>query len=312
MDHPTTETSAALAACLDALGHRPAAIEDVWLDQAGMRLHLDFHRATDARAVLVFHPGSGSYARCYAELGRRLAAVGVHVLGIDRPGHGFSDGPRGDCTIDQALEVTATVLDHAHRRFGLPVVLMGSSLGGLITGFAVMAGLRADLAIAHNFLIPGRLVSLRLRGRFIERFRRKPYPLRKLVHGFTALSRHDGMRNYLAAEADPQAAWALSPHSVASLFRHNPRPVAPQPCPLALISGSADPAIPAWASRLFLRWSGLRDTQVLTLPGAGHMLFHDDLERTMPLVERLIDGLSARTAVPSLPLRLGVRQNAVR
>jgi alpha-beta hydrolase superfamily lysophospholipase len=86
------------------------------------------------------------------------------MLGIDRPGHGYSEGPRGDCTIEEALEVTRVVLALARARFGLPVVLMGSSLGGLITGFAVMAGLQPELAIAHNFLIPGRPSERRTSG----------------------------------------------------------------------------------------------------------------------------------------------------
>lgn len=292
--NPTpTATPAPLLACLHGLGHDDTGIEDVWFDHRGLRLHLDLHRAAQPHAVVVFQPGSGAYARAYAGLARRLAANGCHVLGIDRPGHGFSEGARGDCTIDEALAVTDEVVTYARERFGLPIVLLGSSLGGLLTGFAAMAGVRADLAIAHNFLIPGRLVSLRLRGRFIERFRRDPYPLHKLVHGFTGLSRVPAMRDYLQARTDPLAAWTLTPRSVASLFRHNPRPQVGA-CPLVVISGDADPAIPGWASRLFLRWSGLEHTRYVALPGAGHMLFHDELDRTMPLLDRLMaEGLRA-------------------
>lgn len=299
-----TPTSPELAAVLRALGHDDAAVEDRWIDHDGLRLHLDLHRAEAPRAVVVFHPGSGSYARFYCGLGRRLAARGLHWIGIDRPGHGWSAGPRGDGSIGQALAITARVIADARSDFGLPVVLMGSSLGGLIAGFAVIAGQRPDFAIAHNFLIPGRLASMRLRAWAIERWRRRAYPLRELVHGFANLSRVPALRTYLAAEADPQAAWSLTPRLVASLFRHDPpRPAAPT-APLVVISGSADGAIPAWASRAFLRWSGLRDARFEGLPGAGHLLFHDHLDEATGLVVRLIDErLGGPDAAPGLTRR---------
>lgn len=288
---PRTTTSPELAAVLAAFGHDDSAIEDVWLDHDGVRLHLDFHRARNPHAVVVFQPGSGSYARFYCGLGQRLAGAGLHMLGIDRPGHGWSDGARGDGSIEQGLAVGSQVTSYARQRFGLPVVLMGSSLGGLLVGFALLAGQRPELAIAHNFLLPGRLVSMRWRARLITRWRRRPYPLHELVHGLNRLSREPALQAYLTARADPQAAWALSPQLVASLFAHNPPRLAadarPSP-PMVLLTGSADPAIPAWGSRLFTRWAGLHGGPLLTVPGAGHLLFHDDHDATWPLLAPLL------------------------
>ena len=183
-----------------------AAIEDIWLDHHGMRLHLDLYRAAAPRAVVVFLPGAGSYARFYCALGAQLAKAGYHLLGIDRPGHGYSDGIRGDCTIDQALDVTAAAVDYAREQFKLPVVLLGSSMGGLLTGFALLAGIRVDLAIAHNFLMPGRLISMRARAWYIDRYRSRPYALAELVHGFKDISTDTALRTYLAAQTDPYAA----------------------------------------------------------------------------------------------------------
>lgn len=283
-----TPTSPQLAALLLALGHDDRAVEDLWLEHQGLRLHCDLQRSVDPRAAVVFHPGSGSYARFYCGLGQRLAARGLHWIGIDRPGHGWSDGPRGDGSIEQSLALTERVIAHARESFGLPVVLMGSSLGGLLVGFAVIAGQRPDFAIAHNFLIPGRLASMRLRAWAIERWRRQPCPLHELVHGFGRLSRESAVQAYLDAADDPQAAWSLTPRLVASLFRRDPpRPTAAT-APLVVISGDADRAIPAWASKWFLRWSGLHDARYVALPGAGHLLFHDHLDAAVDLVVGLI------------------------
>lgn len=264
-----------------------AAIEDVWLVHDGARVHLEHHHAERPKATVVFQPGSGAHARLYFVLGGLLARHGYELLAIDRPGHGRSDGVRGHCTVEQALAVTAAALAHA-RRARRPVVLMGSSLGGLLTVFAVLTGLAPDVAIAHNFVYPGKLLSLRLRAAWIARRRTRPYTLAELVHGFERLSADPAVRSYLRSRADPDVAWELTAESVASLFAF--RAPAPARAPETLVlTGGKDTAIPAWATRLFTWWSGLPRYEVVTLPRAGHLLFHDHVDATVPLVTRWLD-----------------------
>jgi pimeloyl-ACP methyl ester carboxylesterase len=126
-------------------------IEDVWIDHADVRIHLDCHRCADAKATVVFQPGSGSFGRFYFLLGGLLARRGYQMLAIDRPGHGLSEGARGDCTVEEAIAVASSAIDYARGRLGRPVVSMGSSLGGLLTIFGLLEGLEPDLAVAHNF-----------------------------------------------------------------------------------------------------------------------------------------------------------------
>jgi pimeloyl-ACP methyl ester carboxylesterase len=170
---------------------------------------------------------------------------------------------------------------------------MGSSMGGLLTVFALLRGLRPDLAVAHNFVYPGKLASFRLRARWIRRYRRKPYALTKLVHNFEKLSRDPAVIAYLTTRIDPDAAWELSARSVASMFGFNVK--APATCaPLLVISGAEDRAIPAWATRFFIWWSGLPGYDFAVIPGAGHLLFHDHLDVSVPLVRDWIDLRLAR------------------
>jgi alpha-beta hydrolase superfamily lysophospholipase len=271
-------------------------IENVWLDHAGLRIHLDLHRSTDARATIVFHPGSGAHARVYFLLGALLARRGYHFLAIDRPGHGLSEGARGDCTVDEGIAVTASAMDYARAQFALPVVLMGSSMGGLLTIFALLRGLRPDLAVAHNFVYPAKLLSMRLRARWIDRRRTRPYPLAELVHGFEALSDDPSVADYLRTRSDPGGAWELSARSVASLFRFSAS--APEVAADTLVvTGDRDKTIPAWATRFFVWWSGLPRYDLRILPGAGHLLFHDHLDVSVPLVAAWLDErLGARAA----------------
>lgn len=59
--------------------------------------------------------------------------------------------------------------------------------------------------------------------------------------------------------------------------------------PLLLLAGAMDRAIPAWATRFFAWWSGLRDYHFQVLPGCGHLLFHDHLDVSVPLVSDWLD-----------------------
>lgn len=263
-------------------------IEDVWLEHAGLRIHVDLHRSDSARATIVFQPGSGAHARVYFLLGGLLARRGYHVLAIDRPGHGLSEGARGDCTVEEAIAVSGSVMDYARARFALPVVLMGSSMGGLLTIFALMKGLRPDLAVAHNFVYPGKLFSMRMRAAWIDRRRTRPYPLTELVRGFEKLSDDPSVADYLRSRSDPGGAWELSARSVASLFRFS-TPAPEDAAETLVVSGASDKAIPAWATRFFLWWSGLPRYELQMLPGAGHLLFHDHLDVSLPLVAAWLD-----------------------
>ena len=263
-------------------------IENVWVEALGLQAHFDLHRSEDPKATVVFQPGSGAHARLYFLLGGLLARRGYHVLLIDRPGHGLSEGARGDCTVEEAIAVAAAAIDYAHSSWALPVVLMGSSMGGLLTVFGLLQGLQPDLAVAHNFVYPGKLLSMRVRARWVARYRTKPYPLVKLVHNFEQLSPDPAIRDYLRRRDDPGAAWELSARSTASLFGFT-APAAQNSPDCLVLSGDHDKAIPAWATRFFTRWSGLPSTELRIMPNAGHLLFHDHLDRSVPVVADWLD-----------------------
>jgi acylglycerol lipase len=272
----------------DAVRRIVDSIEDAWLGVGGKRVHVDVHLASEPRATIVFQPGSGAHARVYFLMAGLFARHGYNVLAIDRPGHGASDGERGDCTIDEAIAVSEAAIHEAASRWRLPVVLMGSSMGGLLTIFGLLRGLRPDLAVAHNFVYPGKLVSFRLRARWIHRYRKRPYALTKLVHNFENLSSDPAVVHYMTTRADPAAAWELSPRSVASMFGFNAKAPATSP-PLLVISGANDRTIPSWATRFFTWWSGLREYDVAVIPGTGHLLFHDHLDVSVPLIGDWVD-----------------------
>jgi acylglycerol lipase len=87
-----------------------------------------------SRAVIVVVHGIHEHSARYAHVGVRLAAAGYAVYAADHRGHGRSDGRRAN------IERMALILDDlrsfvgfaAERHPGLPLFMVGHSLGGLI------------------------------------------------------------------------------------------------------------------------------------------------------------------------------------
>jgi alpha-beta hydrolase superfamily lysophospholipase len=101
-----------------------------------LRLHYRLWEADEPRAgVLVVH-GLFEHSRRYEEVGRSLAEDGFSTFALDLRGHGASEGRRGHT---RRFEILLQDLDRFRReveglsRPGLPLFIIGHSLGGLIT-----------------------------------------------------------------------------------------------------------------------------------------------------------------------------------
>ena len=114
----------------------------------GARLHLQEWPAGTAPPrgrVLVVH-GLGEHIGRYAPVAEFLNARGWAVAGYDQRGHGQSAGARG--AIPEAFSLAADlaqVID-AVRLPGLPLVLLGHSMGGLLAARFVAEELEAQPA----------------------------------------------------------------------------------------------------------------------------------------------------------------------
>jgi alpha-beta hydrolase superfamily lysophospholipase len=82
----------------------------------------------------------GEHSGRYEHVGARLAGHGYDVVAIDHRGHGLSGGRRSH--VDGFDEYVVDVEDQMSevRALGLPVVLLGHSMGGLIATRYVVSG----------------------------------------------------------------------------------------------------------------------------------------------------------------------------
>src|SRR3954452_16271559 len=105
---------------------------------AGTRGRIVVHRwdIDDPRYVALVSHGYGEHARRYDHVAERLNADGAVVYAPDHHGHGRSEGERALATdLDSAVEDLHLVAERAAAEHeGLPTVLIGHSMGGLIAG----------------------------------------------------------------------------------------------------------------------------------------------------------------------------------
>ena len=89
---------------------------------------------TQARAIVVIVRGLHEHSARYAHVGARLSGSGLAAYAADHRGHGRSDGRRANI---ERMALIVADLDNfvrfaAERHPGLPVFMVGHSLGGLI------------------------------------------------------------------------------------------------------------------------------------------------------------------------------------
>jgi alpha-beta hydrolase superfamily lysophospholipase len=86
------------------------------------------------RYVAVIVHGYGEHAGRYDHVAGALGAQGAVVYAADYPGHGRSEGERALITdVEDFVADTDKVVNHARSEHaGLPVVLIGHSLGGMV------------------------------------------------------------------------------------------------------------------------------------------------------------------------------------
>jgi acylglycerol lipase len=106
---------------------------------------------TPHAAVVIAH-GAGEHSGRYEHVADRLTGAGYAVHALDHRGHGRSQGPREVIdSLDRAVaDLDAFVQQAGSAHPGLPVVLYGHSMGGMIS---------ISYAIAHQDRLAGLILS---------------------------------------------------------------------------------------------------------------------------------------------------------
>jgi UDP-glucose 4-epimerase len=267
-----------------------ARVEHELVPHGDKLVHLELHPAAEHGPAIVFSPGIGGFARFYLPVLAKLCDAGFNVIGIDRPGHGLSEGRRGDCTIEQILDVVESAARYARGRFGGPVALMGSSLGGIISWYALTREPDVEAIVCHNIAHPRILhePAARLKIPPLRRLAKvapfAPVPIKQIAN-FEAVSGAPEILDYFRRKLDPIWCWSLTSRSVASLFEYEP-PLdwSTATTPTLVLVGAEDEMVTAAFTEQVMAASSPPGAELRLLEGAGHMVFFDELDRSLPVV----------------------------
>ena len=265
--------------------------QDAWYEGAGgTRLYCRHcPPETGPRAALIALHGLGDHSGLYPMVGEALGPRGIAVYLPDLRGNGRSPGPRGhiDAWADLREDLRRLVQRTGAEAPGLPLFLLGNSLGGLVVlDYALHhpAGLRGVIAVAPPLGALGVPAPLLALGRILSRV----WPRFSLETGMdlSGLSRDPSV----AAEilADPlfhrRGTARLSTEVTATIERVQ-RAAPTFPTPVLVVHGSADRMVPPEGSRRFVARVGHPDATWLEIAGGYHALLADlDHERVLAAI----------------------------
>ncbi|MGA9859446.1 MAG: lysophospholipase [Solirubrobacteraceae bacterium] len=231
------------------------------------------------RAVVVLVHGAGEHSGRYEHVVARLVTDGVAVYAADHRGHGRSEGPRALVErLDLAVaDLDAFVVLASAAHPGVPVIMLGHSMGGLIalryaaahqqrlTGLILSAPLAAVEAVPAALQVVARVLS-----RVAPRL-----PLIAIDPGL--VSRDPGV--VAAYESDPLVHHGKLPARTATEFADAvarlPADVATITVPTLLLYGTADRLCAPAGSEMIARGIGAGDLTVKAYDGLYHEIFNE-------------------------------------
>lgn len=279
------------------MGPAVTAGEGTFAGAGGLSLFRRWWRPADPRAVLVNVHGLGDHSGLYPMLPARLVPAGIAVHMLDLRGHGRSGGQRAyiDRWDDFRTDLDSFLSLVRAAEPGLPVVVVGNSLGGLIVlewaltaappvaGVVAVAPAIGDLAVPRPLLLLARALS-------------SVWPRFSLETGLDlgGISRDPAALQ--AILSDPlfhRAGTARLATEVEAAIARVRRLAPTLAVPALLLHGTADRMVPPSGSRAFAAAAPARFVTHLEYPGAYHALFADlDAPRVLDDLLRWVEDVT--------------------
>jgi acylglycerol lipase len=238
-----------------------------------------------ARGVVVIVHGLGEHSDRYGHVARRLVAEGYAAYALDHRGHGRSEGSRAviDRLTNAVSDIDRLVLLAGDAHPGLPVFMLGHSMGGLLA---------VQYALEHQDRLTGLVLSGALAAPDAA-----PAPARLIARMLSAVAPRAGL---IALDAslvsrDPQvvAAYRADPmvhhgklpaRTVAELIaagQRFPELVAEIRVPTLIMYGSEDRLCPPSGSVMLGERIGAADITVIPYEGLYHEILNEPEQETV-------------------------------
>ena len=119
-----------------------------WWSWRGLDVHLDRATAPEAKLKVIVLHGAGAYGRVMAPAAVLAQRYGYDTVAPDLPGYGLTRVPSSQLDYQLWIDCVCDLIDAEIARDGLPVVLFGVSLGGLLAYHAAAQSKRVVGVIA--------------------------------------------------------------------------------------------------------------------------------------------------------------------
>jgi acylglycerol lipase len=261
--------------------HGWASSTEQWFEGAGgTRLFCRHARPAGAtRTVLISLHGLGDHSGLYPMLPDAFLPHGIEIVAPDLRGNGRSPGQRGylEAWGELGEDLRRLIVWVRSERPGIPVFLLGNSLGGLVVLDYVLhrpEGVRGVIAIAPplgELSVPAPLLAL---GRVLSRL----WPRFSLNTGMDLSGLARDPEVAAGVLRDPlfhrKGTARLSTEVTAAIERVQAG-ASRFPLPVLILHGSADRMVPPEGSRRFVAGCGQADRRLIEYPGGYHALLAD-------------------------------------
>jgi alpha-beta hydrolase superfamily lysophospholipase len=263
---------------------------------------LHWEPAAEPWALAEIVHGLGEHGGRYETVAKALTDAGIDTWSYDHRGNGGSGGRRGH------IERWATLHDDLQARIeavrstrpGLPLVLWGHSLGGLISIGYVLSGLERPLPDVLVLSSPALADDLPAWKRAVAPAAARIVPRMRIPHGFPKGGLSHDPEIEAKAEADPFCGKSSTTLLGALAFAEQDRlnevlaGLTAMPVPTYVFHGTGDPIVPVQGSAVF---DGMSNVTRVTWEGLRHETHHE------PEHEQVLAGAVdwLRATVPATP-----------
>lgn len=298
----------------------PQVYREVLAESLGAQIALSVWAPPHARATVVFVPGTGIHPLFYEEFLDALAQAGLAVVGVHPEGHGHSPRVRRTLRWRTVVGNAVDACRWARNEFGLPVVLMGSSQGGLVALLAATSGAPVIGVVAHNVFDPAapsavavtrfaRLAPVQRQVRAVLRGAaavapRLPLPIVGPL-GYLDPQRVFSDPSTLAQfEADPVARRSyplrffadMLAVDTSALFDGRLR------VPVVVLAGRGDPLFALSDLEAVTRRIAAPSVELIVVEADCHLILNEALDRSIPAALRAIERILPGNAVGTIDM----------
>jgi alpha-beta hydrolase superfamily lysophospholipase len=281
---------------------RPEVYEEVLIDARGVPIALSIWKGNPDAPCIVFLPGTAVHPLFYEELLDGLSRAGFNVVGVHFQEHGKSPRVEQLYAFNTLVQNGRDAIRYTAQRFKGPLVVLGSSQGGMVTMSLASSDDLIVAVFAHNIVDPHMDDSIRItsfppwlrpfHGIVVSAitFAAKLAPHLQVPIRFylseERVFRTDWMREQY--RRDPLKLSSYPLYFLASLFSADMRSLYSGRirCPVVVIASIGDPLFPFDYIQRVYQQIKAPSKELLVFDLHNHLLFNECLEEVLPrLVE---------------------------